>query len=422
MEIHGILKTPVEIRSAILRQLPRVEDIFSAIQSNRSLYEALGEDKTTVSHVLHKQIDAKLLPYAAAFLEHDKTLRITRHQKDVILENYFSLTSSQASEKLGQISLREARHVMDLHNTVQRLATKYSAQALALIQNEELFKTSMLSFTPSEIYRIERSFYTLELYCSLFGQSRSRLSRDDQIDLFFKRFAPWENEQLACVHDFLLDELKPAFNEVAAHDIRFGELSIPWVKFESSWIQGYLSLGVNYLEKVITASTYEERHRLLDEKLLLADNTPVLAECLIDSNDLYFGGETDELDDHAMRQLRQLPSPYTACDPDTGPAEIWFQAHEGDDRTQYVSAEPHRASRKIGYVMMDLSRRQDIASFDGPQKSIEWDNYDDENYHKEYARQLKSFEIRSEIYLRGGRGWWSEGDTTRIQWHDPSGL
>lgn len=183
-----------------------------------------------------------------------------------------------------------------------------------------------------------------------------------------------------------------------------------------------LSLGVKYLERVITASTYEERHRLLDEKLLLADNTPVLAECLIDSNDLYFGGETDELDDHAMRQLRQLPSPYTACDPDTGPAEIWFQAHEGDDRTQYVSAEPHRASRKIGYVMMDLSRRQDIASFDGPQKSIEWDNYDDENYHKEYARQLKSFEIRSEIYLRGGRGWWSEGDTTRIQWHDPSGL
>lgn len=77
MEIHGILKTPVEIRSAILRQLPRVEDIFSAIQSNRSLYEALGEDKTTVSHVLHKQIDAKLLPYAATCLELDKTLRIT---------------------------------------------------------------------------------------------------------------------------------------------------------------------------------------------------------------------------------------------------------------------------------------------------------------------------------------------------------
>ena len=59
------------------------------------------------------------------------------------------------------------------------------------------------------MYRIERSFYTFEIYCSLFGKSRSRLSLNDQLDLFFNRFAPWENEQLACVHDFLLDELKP---------------------------------------------------------------------------------------------------------------------------------------------------------------------------------------------------------------------
>lgn len=211
MDIYGILKTPVELRSAILRQLPRVEDIFSAIQSNKSLYEALREDSTTVSYVFHKQIDAKLLPYAAAFLELDKTPRNTPHHKDfsLILEKCFSLTPSQVSEQLAQITLREALHVMDLHKTIQRLATKYSAQALALLQDEELLKSSMLSFTPSEIYRIERSFFTLEIYCSLFGQSRSRLSLNDQIDLFFERFAPWENEQLACVHDFLLDELKP---------------------------------------------------------------------------------------------------------------------------------------------------------------------------------------------------------------------
>jgi hypothetical protein len=72
--------------------------------------------------------------------------------------------------------------------------------------------------------------------------------------------------------------------------------------------------------------------------------------------------------------------------------------------------------------MMDLSRKQDMASFDGPQKSIEWYTFDDENYDQEQAQQLKSFKIRSDIFLNGGRGWWSEGDTSRVQWYDPSSL
>ena len=182
-----------------------------------------------------------------------------------------------------------------------------------------------------------------------------------------------------------------------------------------------LSLGIKYLEEVTTASTYEARHHLLDEKLLLAIERPLLADCLLDSSDLYLG-DTDGLDEHAMHQLRELPSQYVACDPDTGPAEIWFQAHDGDDTTENVSAEPHRASRKIGYVMMDLSRKQDMASFDGPQKSIEWDTFDAENYPQEQAQQERSFRIRSEIFANGGRGWWSEGDTSRVQWDDPLSL
>jgi hypothetical protein len=34
------------------------------------------------------------------------------------------------------------------------------------------------------------------------------LSLNDQLDVFFKRFTPWENEQLACVLAILLEELK----------------------------------------------------------------------------------------------------------------------------------------------------------------------------------------------------------------------
>ncbi|KAJ5704060.1 hypothetical protein N7493_011198 [Penicillium malachiteum] len=423
MEIPRILNTPVEIRNAILRQLPTVKDIFSAIKSNKSFYEAFREDNTTVFYVLQKRVDSKLLPYAAAFLELHKLPRTSSHSQDAfsILGKCFDCPPSQAREHLAQITLREALQITDLYETVSSFATKYSARALSLIRNDELLQDSISSFTSSEISRIERTFYIFEIYCTLFGQSQPRLSFNEQSALFFKRFAPWENEQLVCVHEFLLDELKPAFNEVAAHDIRFGELSISWVGYESSWLQGYVSLGLKYLKQVTTASTYEQRHHLLDEKLSISSERPVLADCLLDTNDLYFGG-INGLDHQTMLQLRQLPSQHTKFDPDDGPAQIWYQAHEGDHSTQYVSAEDYRASRKIGYVMMDLSRKQDMASFDGPQKSIEWDDFDDENYSQQYEQQQKSFQIRSEIFIRGGRGWWSDGDTSRIQWHDPSSL
>ncbi|KAJ6024277.1 zinc finger domain protein [Penicillium herquei] len=182
-----------------------------------------------------------------------------------------------------------------------------------------------------------------------------------------------------------------------------------------------VSHGLKFLEQVITASTYEERHRLLDKTLLIASSGPALIECLLDSNELY-SEETNGLDDQAMVELRQFPSQYNSLDPDPGPAEIWFQAHEGDDSGQYVAAVPHRASRKIGYVMMDASRKQDMARFDGPRKSMAWDTFDEKTFALEYAEQLISFEIRSDIFLRGGRGWWSEVDTSQIQWHDASTL
>jgi hypothetical protein len=76
MSTCGILSTPVELHSYILRQLPMIEGVLSAIQSSRSLYEALQEDNAIVAYVLHKQIDSKLLPYAAAFFELDRAPRI----------------------------------------------------------------------------------------------------------------------------------------------------------------------------------------------------------------------------------------------------------------------------------------------------------------------------------------------------------
>jgi hypothetical protein len=47
------------------------------------------------------------------------------------------------------------------------------------------------------------------------------------LDIFlFGPFSPWINEQLACVHDYLEEVLSKAFEEIAAHNIRWGAKSV----------------------------------------------------------------------------------------------------------------------------------------------------------------------------------------------------
>lgn len=62
-----------------------------------------------------------------------------------------------------------------------------------------------------------------------------------------------------------------AFNDVAKHDVVWGEKSIPFLGDDSSLPsyhqEHYLSLGLGYLHRFFTASTYDERYQLLDPQL-----------------------------------------------------------------------------------------------------------------------------------------------------------
>lgn len=178
--------------------------------------------------------------------------------------------------------------------------------------------------------------------------------------------------------------------------------------------------GIEFLEKVTTASTYDERHYLLNEDLFVARSFPSLDSLLLGSNPDNFTRRPQRLDDKAMAKLRKGPSMFSKWDPDTGPAEIWFQAHKGRDTSYYVVSDTHTASRQVAYVMMDLCRKEAIARFNGPRKSKQWeDAFDNDKYEDEYEDQIISCKIREAIYNGGGRGWWSFKNSTRIKW-DPS--
>lgn len=213
-----ISSIPIELRVAILRELTDIQDLLSAILSLRSLYEAFREGQTVAGHVLQKQIDTRLLPHALAILDLESAHKNFKDAKDIshFLDKCRSTSPLQASEQLSRVTLAEALHVMELHHVIQYFAADFATRALALLLEEGIFQTSPPSLSSNEVYRIERSFYCFELYRCLFGvppiKSRLAFSAEEQRDLFFERHAPWEKEQLACVHDYLLEQLSPGIS------------------------------------------------------------------------------------------------------------------------------------------------------------------------------------------------------------------
>lgn len=135
------------------------------------------------------------------------------------------------------------------------------------------------SYPPShaEMNRIERSFLRFELYCNLFAmqspsqESAERFSQEEQRDIYFKHYVSWENEQLACVHDYLFRRLSIPFNYLALHDVKWGRYNVD-VSFDHAAPQNYrkeylLSIGLAFLQKLVDAQTYKQREKLLDPEM-----------------------------------------------------------------------------------------------------------------------------------------------------------
>lgn len=103
--------------------------------------------------------------------------------------------------------------------------------------------------------RIKRALYLFQIYCNIVFQHETDFHPDKEIKRFRRSylytffsspFSPWVNEQLACMHDYLEEVLSEAFDEVAAHDMEWGKISVDWLAQGklNEHKQAYVSLHV----------------------------------------------------------------------------------------------------------------------------------------------------------------------------------
>lgn len=172
-----------------------------------------------------------------------------------------------------------------------------------------------------------------------------------------------------------------------------------------------LSLGLRWLRKVASASTYEERYSLLAPET--GNQEP---DFLFKT--FYYPYDLDqdmiELSDLTQETvLDHVQSPFLE-DPDTGPFRAWWWAYQ-DSTAAYVYAKHELTSlRQSGYVMFDFDRLQRRCSLQSAFEPVNRHQKEKEQSLRNIEKMEQSYCKRLEIYNSGRRGYWSEDDNSKL--------
>ncbi|GAP83033.1 putative amp dependent ligase [Rosellinia necatrix] len=422
VEMATIMDLPCELIVLILRKLEHLQSLLPALLACRHFYSSFKQYRGIEAEILRQQITPGLVPYAIAALEASRLPQpIT---KDTIRRQVGHLYDRrpQLVALLPTMPVVLVRSMARMHDLVDALANEFAATAWARLDKDTPFNAVLrVGGSPTEYFRFCRAFYEFELFCQLF--------RGEEVPggvhfinhvytPFLSRYSLWEMEQLACVHDFLAERFSKASFDALAHDVYFGQLRIDYVTPASLnlWTQQFVSQGLAFLYRLRTSDSFEAKVSVL-KSTLHHEHITDLPGAIDLALDLYV--EDDTLEPAERCSKDKLMKSYDENDTDDGPFRAWQAGHSRIVPYGAWAMLPENAwLRRRAYVFWDLDRIHRNNLLVLSEKEPTSPSPDDS---KDIDDMFKSFDIRSEIWQEGGSGYWSEGDTSRIQYiHDQS--
>jgi hypothetical protein len=198
---------PLELRQALLSALSDVSSLRSTALSCPSFYDAFtSAEELITTQVLNNQLEnTDILPEAvAAFNSSRMQPWSSQRTRDFVDAHFHSRRAPPDSWKLV-----DALPIGNLHSCVEFFATRFVAEMFSPSSTfAYIDPPSAWPLSRNEMIRIQRTFYRFEVYCNLF-RNPERFDFREQRDLFFFKFSHWENEQLACVYDYLFRVICP---------------------------------------------------------------------------------------------------------------------------------------------------------------------------------------------------------------------
>jgi len=204
---------PIETQQAILSSLTSIASLKQCALSCPVLYTSYkAAESFIIAQILYNQIGFGVLPEAVLALS-------SSCLKSSDLEHFAEANFRKRRPPSSVYSFKDAFLMSELHMRVDLLRRIFFRKALTASQCASPSQPA----SPSEIDRIERAFYRFEMYRHIFSrfQQNRHWRVEAQQDMFFKYFSPWENEQLACVHEFLAQLVIPGMFPPSPALLRF---------------------------------------------------------------------------------------------------------------------------------------------------------------------------------------------------------
>lgn len=220
---------PLEVCQAILSAIPDLKTLQAAIQTGHCLYSAfMDARKHITTNVLEHHIDPEFM-YDAVMTE------MTLWKKDpftdegllAFVEEY-KARDQELFHSVFQGTILQAVRLAQFHDVVEFFITDFASSTL---QHKEagtgVPQNRLLSWR--ERHRIGRSLYRFEVFCNIFTdnelyshpngpKAREKIIPDDYE--YYNFFVPWENEQLACIRDYLFKTITPGLRPCDLPDHR----------------------------------------------------------------------------------------------------------------------------------------------------------------------------------------------------------
>ncbi|OJJ78200.1 hypothetical protein ASPBRDRAFT_50971 [Aspergillus brasiliensis CBS 101740] len=350
---------PLELLQAILAAASDIRTLEAAVMTGPCLYNAFkGAEQIIVQSVVPHQFDADLLHDLSTHAS-SKIRDGSIQQAEKFLTPYFARDQHHflASMEWG---LAQARSISQLDETVQYFVDRIATHALRIPGLS--FRQPDPPFLPPtklERNRIARSLYRFETCCNLDPSWREELMIDKG-KRYKDHFAPWENEQLVCVGEFLYKHVvKPVLSSCNLPIKR--PLYVPGSPWEVAerFVDFHLSHGLAHIRRFVMENeadlekfwqvvrgtrTYNYWNRSFLHDLTFFSRAPLCTPELRD-----FDSEEEK---------KYIPQPWVR-DSDSGPEDIWRWANQGREVRQFVGYYKAKKLREWAFVMWDRWRIDD---------------------------------------------------------------
>lgn len=174
----------------------------------------------------------------------------------------------------------------------------------------------------------------------------------------------------------------------------------------NTWTDFYLSFGLSALHQLFNTPTFEERCHFLKLRKKKSVGYSL----------------SSGLQNAKLKQEQQLSNYQTnhaietgsAIDTDQGPISAWRWGNISNGLLRNPS--PAATLRRRAYVMWDSARLAAWGLLDKDWRTIPREAFDSSPRPRRLVDMVDSWKARREIWNRGGRGWWSPGDESRVVW------